>query len=185
MVTLWKLASGSSRQWPVLEITTLRIDPHYLMPAEITEHGVPRLAVGYYYRRGIDIFCRVLEDPETDLQPNVDPVKQAAGHDHSQLPTVCAQELGADSMRKEATLDLPKLSENDGFEDNLNPDNEPTPSQEISKPGMAITSPCCLSAYAFTPVPTICEDEDFGIDEIPQEGDSGDSGDNDLPIFEG
>jgi len=115
----------------------------------------------------------------------VDPVKQAANHDHSQSPTVCAQELSADSMRKEATLDLPELSENDGFESDLNPDNEPTPSQEILKSGTAITSPCCLSAHGFTPVPTTGEDEDFGIDEIPQEGHSGDSGDDDLPIFEG
>ena len=152
------------------------------MPAEITGHGVPRLVVGYYYRRSINIFCRALEEPETDLQPNVDPT---ANHDHSQSPTVCAQELDADSMREEDTLDLPKLSENDGSEGNSNPDNEPTPSQEISKPGMAITSLCCLSAHAFTPVLTIDEDEEFRINEVPQEGNSGDSGGDDLPIFEG
>jgi hypothetical protein len=40
-------------------------------------------------------------------------------------------------------------------------------------------------ARAFTPPPTIVEDEDFRIDEVPQEGNSGDSGDDDLPIFEG
>jgi hypothetical protein len=45
------------------------------MPAEITDHGVPRLVVGYHYRRSVDIFCRALKDPETDLQSNVDPVK--------------------------------------------------------------------------------------------------------------
>jgi len=155
------------------------------MPAEITDHGAPRSVVGYYYRRNIDIFCRVLEEPDTNLQPNVDPIKQAVNHDHSQSPTVYAQELGAYSMRKEATFDLPKLSENDGFEGNSNPDNEPTPPQEISKPGMAITSPCCLSAHAFTPAPTIGEDEGLRIDKVPQEGNSGDSGGDDLPIFEG
>ena len=59
---------------------------------------------------------------------------------------------------------LRKLSENDGFEGNSNPDNESTPSQEISKPGMAIASPCCLSAHAFTPGPTIGEDKDLRIE---------------------
>ena len=136
-------------------------------------------------RRSIDIFCRVVEEPEIDLQPNVDPVEQAANRDHSQSPTVCAQELDADSMKKEDSLDLPRLSENDGSEGNSNPDNEPTPSREISKPGMAITSPCCLSAHAFTPVLTIGEGEDFRINEAPQEGNSGVSGGDDLPIFEG
>ena len=49
-----------------------------------------------YYRMSIDIFCRVLEEPETDLQPNVGPVKQAANHDHIQSSTSYAEELGAD-----------------------------------------------------------------------------------------
>ena len=93
----------------------------------------------------IDSLCRVLECPDVDVQPNVEPIKQAANIDHSQWPTVCALELSADSMRKEATLDLPKLSENDEFEGTSNPDNEPTPSQEILKPDMVMTSPCCIS----------------------------------------
>jgi hypothetical protein len=40
-------------------------------------------------------------------------------------------------------------------------------------------------AHAFTQAPRIGEDEDLRIDEVPQEGNSGDSGDDDLPIFEG
>ena len=59
---------------------------------------------------------------------------------------------------------LRKLSENDGFEGNSNPDNESTPSQKISKPGMAIASPCCLSAHAFTSGPTIGENKDLRIE---------------------
>ena len=91
----------------------------------------------------IDSFCRVLEGPDAHLQPNVEPVRQAA-NDHNQSPTVCAPELDANSMR-EATLDLPKLSENDGFEGSSKPDNEPIPSREISKPSMVMTSPWCIS----------------------------------------
>jgi len=88
-----------------------------------------------------DISCSVFDDPETDLQPNhnVNPGNQTA-NDHAESPTIFPKGLSAESMRKEATVDPPKSSESDGSEGNSNPDYERRPSQEISKPGIAMTA---------------------------------------------
>ncbi|KIM35666.1 hypothetical protein M413DRAFT_449621 [Hebeloma cylindrosporum] len=104
-----------------------------------------------------------LESPESDSQSNADPGKEVA--DSNQSPNAGGKELGADLTSTESTLDLPEASESDAFEGNSNPDNEPTSSQEISKQA-----------------PTTDEDED---EESPLEGNSGDSEDDDYPLFEG
>ncbi|KIM46853.1 hypothetical protein M413DRAFT_440428 [Hebeloma cylindrosporum] len=121
------------------------------MSPEITDHGGPRAP----------------ESPETDLQSNVDPVKQVTDT-NNRSPTIGRKELGADLTSTEATLDLREICESNGFEGNSNPDNEPTLSQEIPKQA-----------------PTGDEDEDSPLNDVPPEGNAGDSEDDDFPVFEG